>query len=271
MLKMTVLVENRLSPRAVAGIRPRAGLSILLDDGDRRILFDTGPDDTFIHNARLMQEPLSNLDAVILSHGHYDHCGGTSGLYAGTRIVCHPGIAQERYACIRLPARAIPLRKLSLPLDFSRLDLVADKNPRQLGTRFVWTGEIPVKQPVVYGLTDVNAGTPDYICDEGALIWRSSRGLVIITGCGHRGLENIVRHCIAITQETRLYALIGGFHLRAASPLKLINLKRFLRSVAPDIIMGCHCTGPWGRLWLRDKYALSCGDVFTFDDSRASE
>jgi 7,8-dihydropterin-6-yl-methyl-4-(beta-D-ribofuranosyl)aminobenzene 5'-phosphate synthase len=58
---------------------------------------------------------------------------------------------------------------------------------------------------------------PDYISDEGVLIYKSERGLVIITGCGHRGIENIVRHCQKITGVNQIYALVGGFHLRAAS------------------------------------------------------
>ncbi len=97
--------------------------------------------------------------------------------------------------------------------------------------------------------------------DEGALIWRSSRGTVIITGCGHRGLENTIRHCRNITREENIYAVIGGLHLRTASPLKLINIMKFLREINPEKIMGCHCTGRWGRLWLKDKYRLSCGDT----------
>ena len=74
-LKMTILVENHLSPHAAAGMQSRAGLSILLDDGESRILFDSGPDETVAHNARLINEPLTDLNAVVLSHGHYDHSG----------------------------------------------------------------------------------------------------------------------------------------------------------------------------------------------------
>ncbi|VFS83802.1 Uncharacterised protein [Raoultella planticola] len=79
------------------------------------------------------------------------------------------------------------------------------------------------------------------------------------------GLENTIRHCRNITREENIYAVIGGLHLRTASPLKLINLMKFLREIKPEKIMGCHCTGRWGRLWLKDKYRLSCGDTLFFD------
>ena len=266
MLKMTILVENQLSTRAVAGMQPRTGLSILLDDGADRILFDTGPDDTYIRNASLMNESLLNLNAVVLSHGHYDHSGGIKYLNAGRPVICHPEALRERYACIRTPVKAIPVKRLSAPLNLSGLNVQFSKEPRALGKNFIWTGEIPVGKPSSYGVTELSSGTPDFVSDEGALVWRSSRGLVIITGCGHRGLENTVRHCINVTNEERVYAIIGGFHLRSAFPLKLYKLKKFLRKIKPEIVMGCHCTGRWGRLWLRDKYHLSCGDTVFFEE-----
>jgi len=265
-LKMTMLVENHLSPLAVPGMQPRAGLSILLDDGDSRILFDTGPDETFIQNARLMKEPLSNLSAVVLSHGHYDHIGGVNWLNSGTRIICHPEVVRERYACVRVPGKVIPVKKLSRHLNFNGDNVLFSKDPHPLGEHFIWTGEIHVEKPAAYGITDINTGALDYVPDEGALIWRSSHGLVIISGCGHRGLENTVRHCLNITGEKHVYAIIGGLHLRTASPRKLIHLRKFLKITKPEKIMGCHCTGRWGRLWLRDKNRLSCGDTVFFDE-----
>lgn len=267
MLKITMLVENYLSPLAVRGMLPRAGLCILLDDGESRILFDTGPDETFVRNARLMNEPLSNLSAVVLSHGHYDHIGGVGWLNSNTQIICHPEVMRERYACVRVPGKAIPVKKLSLHLNFTDSNVLFSKGPHTVGKRFIWTGEIPVEKPDAYGITDVSTGALDYVPDEGALIWRSSRGLVIITGCGHRGLENTVRHCLKITEGEHVYAVIGGFHLHTASPSKLRNIMKFLREVKPEKIMGCNCTRRWGRLLLRDKYRLSCGDTVFLTNS----
>lgn len=94
---MTVLIENHLPPRAAAGMQSRAGLSILLDVGESRILFDSGPDETFVRNAKLINEPLTDLDVVVLSHGHYDHSGGIASLSPGTHIICPPCVLGKMY------------------------------------------------------------------------------------------------------------------------------------------------------------------------------
>lgn len=88
--------------------------------------------------------------------------------------------------------------------------------------------------PQAYGVIQEQTPQPDYITDEGVLIYQSERGLIIITGRKHRGIENIVRHCQNITGITGIYALIGGFHLRAASPQKLWKTRRFLRQQKPE-------------------------------------
>ncbi|EPB2631777.1 MBL fold metallo-hydrolase, partial [Enterobacter hormaechei] len=55
-------------------------------------------------------------------------------------------------------------------------------------------------------------------------------------------------------------------HLRAASPLRLIRLKAFLRELAPEHVLGCHCTGRWGKLWLRNTHPVACGDTVIFEE-----
>ncbi|TKU96623.1 MBL fold metallo-hydrolase, partial [Citrobacter sp. TBCS-14] len=79
-LTLTVLLENRRARGAEKVLRAKPGLSLLVQDETTTILFDTGPDDSFRHNAALMGVDLSQLTAVVLSHGHYDHCGGVPWL-----------------------------------------------------------------------------------------------------------------------------------------------------------------------------------------------
>lgn len=102
-LTIKVLLENHKAAGVDNALKARPGLSLLVQDESTSILFDTGPDDSFLQNASTMRIDLSDISAVVLSHGHYDHCGGVPWLPDNSRIICHPEMARERYAAITLP------------------------------------------------------------------------------------------------------------------------------------------------------------------------
>ncbi|MFI8415998.1 MBL fold metallo-hydrolase [Serratia sp. NPDC078593] len=264
-LILKVLLENRRAVGTNPLLLAKAGLSLLIQDETTTILFDTGPDGSFLHNAALMGVNLSLITATVLSHGHYDHCGGVTWLPDNSRIICHPRIADERYATVKLLGYAKKIKKLSLDIDYSRHRMHYSREPLSISERFMWSGEISVPTPRAYGLIAGESTAADYVIDEGVLIYKSDRGLVIVTGCGHRGLINIVRHCQKITGIERIHALIGGFHLRCASPFTLRRVRQFLQQHQPEKIMGCHCTGAWGRLWLPGETAPATGNTLILD------
>lgn len=179
-LTLRVLLENQLARGADSGLRAKAGLSLLLEDETTSILFDTGPDDSFQYNAERMGISLDNLTATVLSHGHYDHCGGVPWLPDNSRIICHPTIGNERYAALNVAGRSHKIKKLSLEIDYARHRMEYTRAPLHISDRFIWSGEIAVDSPKAYGVT---GDQTDYVIDEGVLIYLSERGLVIITGC----------------------------------------------------------------------------------------
>lgn len=264
-LTIRVLLENQLSARALQPLAVKAGLSLLVEDDKDAILFDTGPDGRFLQNAALMGVDLSDLTATVLSHGHYDHCGGVPWLPDNSRIICHPHIADERYSSVKILGYTQKIKKLSLDIDYTRYRMEYSAAPVHISDRFIWSGEIPMTQQKAYGVITGNNAGVDYVSDEGVLIYKSDKGLVIITGCGHRGIINIVRYCQKITGINHIHALFGGFHLRSASPHVLWQVRTFLKQQNPDKIMGCHCTGMWGRLWLPKVIAPAAGDTFVFE------
>ncbi len=145
-------------------------------------------------------------------------------------------------------------KKLSLELDYSRFRMECYRQPFAISERLLWSGEIVVNRPQSFGVLASTPLTPDYIVDEGVLIYLSDHGLVIICGCGHRGVENIVRHCQNITGIERVHALIGGLHLRAASvAVGLAGPKLFTAATGGEKFLACHCTGARGKTVARRR------------------
>lgn len=188
-LRIRVLLENHKGVGADKSLKARPGLSLLVQAEFTSILFDTGPDGSFMQNALAMGIDLSDVSAVVLSHGHYDHCGGVPWLPDNSRIICHPDIARERYAAITFLGITRKIKKLSREVDYSRYRMVYARDPLPIGENFIWSGEIPVVAPDTYGIFGGNDVEPDSILDEGVLIYPSAKGLVIITGAGIGGSQ----------------------------------------------------------------------------------
>lgn len=151
-LRIRVLLENHKGAGADKSLKVRPGLSLLVEDESTSILFDTGPDGSFMQNALAMGIDLSDVSAVVLSHGHYDHCGGVPWLPDSSRIICHPDIARERYAAMTFLGITRKIKKLSCEVDYSRYRMMYTRDPLPIGENFIWSGEIPVVAPEAYGI-----------------------------------------------------------------------------------------------------------------------
>ena len=255
---MTVLLENRKAKHA-DGLTCRPGLSLLIEDDETRILFDTGPDASFMHNAKKMGVSLDGVDWVVLSHGHYDHCGGLKHLQKLPKVLCHPGVYDQKYVGVPVFNHFVKIKKLSTQLPSAKKNFYFTKNPYEISDRFIWSGEIESVKS--YGYVKRKRVAPDRLSDEGVLIYKSEKGLVIFTGCGHKGLKNIIKHCKNLTGINTIYALVGGMHLRRAMPWDLLPLRNFIKDVNPERILTCHCTGKWGRLWLPGIDEIHTGNI----------
>ncbi|MBM3163634.1 MAG: MBL fold metallo-hydrolase [Chlorobi bacterium] len=255
-LSLTILSDNN----AAACCTAEHGFSLLAETGENTILFDTGRENVLLSNASSLGIDLSQVRQLILSHGHYDHTGGVTdvlGIASALSVYMHPAAFQKRFSIrdgmpspVNMPEHARSALK-SIPGE--RIHLV--EQPAVLSYGAGITGPVPRR-------TDFeDTGGPFYMDSEGTIpdpigddlsIWFETRdGLVLITGCCHAGIVNTLRYVVELTGTSRIAAIIGGFHLSAASPERLTRTVEALSAFDISRIIPCHCTGEHATTYFR--------------------
>jgi len=243
-------------------LRAEHGVSLLvtaLNQGKREtFLFDTGvTPDGALHNLALLGVDLSSIQAIVLSHGHTDHTQGLDGFLdqLGKRrlpILLHPDAFLKRRIVVNDNV-SIDLPPPTLhDLEREGIELLVERGPSFLmnGTILV-TGQIERTTDFEKGLKNQEAEIdgswqPDpWVYDDQALVINvRNKGLVVITGCGHAGVINILRQARSQTGVERIYAVLGGFHLTGSLFEPIIpQTIEALQQINPAVIVPAHCTG----------------------------
>jgi 7,8-dihydropterin-6-yl-methyl-4-(beta-D-ribofuranosyl)aminobenzene 5'-phosphate synthase len=238
------------------------GFSALIEvrkgDTVHRVLFDTGltPRGCVDNLRRLGRDP-GDIEVIVCSHGHFDHTTGLSGLVErlGTvnlPVVIHPEFWSRRR--LALPG----LEPFELPtagrraLEGAGFQITEDRRPSFLFDRSVLiTGEVDRTTPFEHGMPFHEAQrdgewVPDpLVLDDQALVVNvAGRGLVVVTGCGHAGVVNILHYARRLSGVERVHAVVGGFHLSGPRFEPVIpDTVEALAQLEPDVIVPAHCTG----------------------------
>jgi 7,8-dihydropterin-6-yl-methyl-4-(beta-D-ribofuranosyl)aminobenzene 5'-phosphate synthase len=261
----------------VPGLLAEHGFSALVTvrRGERThtLLFDTGVSPGgMAQNMERIGIDVGAIEAVVLSHGHFDHAGGLDGLArlrgrAGLPLALHPLVwTRRRVAFPGLEPWELPvLSKRSVQAE--GFEVVERRQPSVLldGSVLI-TGEVD-------RTTDFETGMPFHQADHGGrwepdplilddqalVVHLRGKGLVVLTGCGHAGAVNIARYAMRLTGVDRLEALLGGFHLTGPAFEPMIGpTVAALTAMAPGLVVPAHCTG-WRAM---HRLAASLPDAF---------
>jgi len=258
-MKVTALVENtRLESRQ--DLIPEWGLSLHIQHDGRQILFDTGATQTYGHNAERLGVDLQEVDMLVISHHHYDHGGGLAHfLETNTRakVYLRRNEAGDPYfrAFFGIINRYVGLDK----------DLL-----RKHADRFEFVDKFAEIWPDVFFLTDIGNKYPlpkgnqhlfveeggirrlDHFEHELVMVVRDQAGLVVLTGCSHRGILNMVDAVSSQFQGVPIKAVFGGFHLVGLPKLNtMAGSRREVEGIGEEMlkypiekVYTGHCTGP---------------------------
>ncbi len=245
-VKVAILNDNMAGPPA---FKAEHGLSVLVEVDGRSFLWDCGATEITVRNARAMGINLGAIEGIGLSHGHYDHCGGLMAVLEASgpkRVFMHPEALLPKYAIFGQIQRFIGIPFSRPAIEGASLGLELSKEAIEVMPGVKLTGEVPRVtefeglEPNLYCLMDGDM-VPDPFLDDQALVVDTPEGAVVLTGCAHSGVVNILKH--VLESHERIRAVVGGTHLGLGDAKRLQPTIEFLDEVAPAKMIFSHCTG----------------------------
>ncbi len=253
-VKVTVAMDNCVPINALSPFLGEHGLSMLVELNDSRLLVDTGQSSAIVHNLGLLGIAPGDLDMIAISHGHNDHTGGLFHVLSHAKkcmpVYLHEAAFKPRFSVAngKRQFAGIPYRKEQLSTLGADWHLIRD--PLELLPGMWASGTVPRRTPYETGdvrlvVRDADSGCDcqDEMDDDMALFYKSDKGLVVISGCAHSGLVNMIRHGLAVTRSERLHGWIGGTHLGPVGHQQQESTISQLREFQPDFVAANHCTG----------------------------
>jgi len=258
------------------------GLSLLVEAERRgttlRLLVDTGlTSEPLLHNMKLLEVDPTKIDYIFLTHCHYDHTGGLGGVTEKTRkgvgVVAHPDLFRRCYV-VRQNMRyiGVPGRSSRATVEANGGRWLLSREPFEFMPGVTSTGEVervtgyePLEN--VHIEVDGELVQDPELDDVSLIVNVAGRGLVVISGCSHAGIVNIMKQARRVTGVEEIIGVIGGLHLRVADEEQLSKTVDELD--AAETVCAGHCTGFEAMKRMSDRMGerfklLQCGTVLEF-------
>ncbi|MGB9628614.1 MAG: MBL fold metallo-hydrolase [Thermodesulfobacteriota bacterium] len=217
---LTILYDNNLFDYR---LKSSWGFSCLIEIESRSVLFDTGGDgEILLYNMKVLNKNPKNIDAIVLSHIHGDHTGGLWSIL-----------------------REKPTLKVYIPSSF----------PHEFEQRVKKEGAevVRVDAPLEIDRGIYSTGEMDHGIKEQSLIINTSKGMILVTGCAHPGIIEIIKKAKTIVRED-IYMVIGGWHLSSASEREIKEVVGAFRKMGIQKVAPCHCTGERATAMFKNEY-----------------
>ena len=272
-MKFTFLVDNKTEDTRC---RAEWGLSILIETKGNKILLDTGASSLFAENAAKMGIDLKTIDALVISHGHYDHTEGVPAFSEINRtapIYLHKEALFETYGETNGKIEAVTCgirwsesfrREIQPRICFTEGVYKLYENVTLVGNIPDMEGFIPTETFYKKVHTKQSDGgisvsyEKDYMRHEQALIVEEDQGLYLFSGCSHRGVVPTVDYVRRLFPGKRISALIAGMHLYPVSKEERKQIVKEITAIDLDTVFPVHCTGTEGILMLKECLGDRC-------------
>jgi len=269
-IKITTLIENKADENNV--LINEHGLSLYIEIDEMKILFDTGQSGDFIKNAEKLKINLDKLEYVILSHGHYDHSGGFRKLVDNTnksfKLIVGSGFFNKKYKLVEESYKSngnnfdeVFIVENNISIKYINQDSLNITEDVIIFSNFEKNTEFEVLNKNFYKKQNEEYISDDF-ADEIVLVLKHKKGLIIILGCSHVGVTNILKTIITRTGMP-IYCIIGGSHLIEADELRLKGTIEFLKENNISMLRLSHCTGENAIKELENEF----GNKFVYNNT----